>query len=164
MRVLGNDQLTTQEIADRMPDVPKSSLYRHLKLLLDGSLVSLAETRLVNGIQEKVYQLEQLPLLGPEDMADLTADDHVRYFTTYVLTLLQDFAIYAFAAEEAQGAVDMMADTVGYREGRLYATPTELEAAITAINQAVRPLVQNGPGDGRRAYKLATVLHPLVNE
>ena len=53
MQAMGAEKLTTQEIAERLPDVPKSSLYRHLKLLLEGEMIGLAETRLVHGIQER---------------------------------------------------------------------------------------------------------------
>ncbi|MCA9994758.1 MAG: helix-turn-helix domain-containing protein, partial [Anaerolineales bacterium] len=42
LRALGTDALTTQEISDRLPDTPKSSIYRHLKLLLEHNLIVLA--------------------------------------------------------------------------------------------------------------------------
>lgn len=161
LRELAQGQLTTQELDNRLPDVATSSLYRHLKLLLKGGVVSVAETRLVNGIQEKVYQLEQPPVLGAEDMAGLTADEHVGYFATFVLTLLHDYAAYVEAAM-AGGGVDMLADRVGYREVTLYGTLAEMDAAFGAMNEALLPLVMQGPGNGRSAYKLATVLHPRV--
>jgi len=160
MRTLGNEQLTTQEISDKLPDVPKSSIYRHLKLLLEGDLVAIADSRLVNGIQEKVYKLIHPPALDPGDIAQLSAEDHVRYFSTYALMLIQDFAGYVTEAETAQGNIDMLSDRSGYREVAFYATPLELDVAIGAINQALLPLIQQEAGNGRRRYKLATVLHP----
>ena len=53
MQALTNQTLTTQEITDELGDVPKSSVYRHLKMLLDGGLIAVAETNLVKGIGEK---------------------------------------------------------------------------------------------------------------
>ena len=79
LRAIGAEALTTQEIADRLPESPKSSIYRHLKLLLDHNLIAVAETRLVNGIQEKTYRLDQPQRLGLEDVQGLTADDHIRF-------------------------------------------------------------------------------------
>lgn len=160
MRVLGNEQLTTQEISERLSDVPKSSIYRHLKLLLAGDLVGIAETRLINGIQEKVYQLLQPPSLGPSDVAMLTAEEHIQYFTTYALMLIEGFAAYVTETESEQGSIDMVSDRVGYREVAFYATPLELDVAVGAMNQALLPLVQNEPSNGRRLYKFATILHP----
>ncbi|MCP4359992.1 MAG: helix-turn-helix domain-containing protein [Chloroflexi bacterium] len=159
LRTIGDERLTTQEISDRLPDVPKSSIYRHLKLLLDNDAVTVADTRLVNGIQEKVYAVLQPPSLGPGDVANLTADEHIGYFTTYALMLIQDFAAY-LQTTEAHGAIDMLADRVGYHEASFYATPQELDVVVGALNQALLPLLKNEGGNGRRLYKLATVMHP----
>jgi len=160
LRVLDGEMLTTQEITDRLRDVPKSSVYRHLTLLLDGRLVQVADTRLVKGIQEKRYRLAQTAVLGPGDVALWTADEHIGYFTTYVLTLLHDFAAYVTQTEMEQGAIDMLADRAGYREVSFRATTQELDMAFGQVNEALLPLLKNEVGDGRREYKLATILHP----
>lgn len=157
LRAIGRETLTTQEIADRLPDSPKSSIYRHLKLLLEHNLIAVAETRLVNGIQEKAYRLDQPQHLGVDDMKDLTADDHVRFFTTYVLTLVQDFADYVTRRDP----IDMLADRTGYTEAVFYATTAELDTFQMEINTALMKLMGNEPGNGRSRRKLALVSQPL---
>lgn len=157
LRAIGTETLTTQEIADRLPNTPKSSIYRHLKLLLDHNLIVLADTRLVNGIQEKTYRLDQPARLGVEDMANLSVDDHIRFFTTYALTLVQDFSDYV----SQSAPVDMLADRTGYNEVAFYATTAELDAFAVALNAAVLKLLGNGPGNGRSRRKLAIVSQPL---
>lgn len=157
LRAIGRETLTTQEIADRLPDSPKSSIYRHLKLLLEHNLIAVAETRLVNGIQEKAYRLDQPQHLGVDDMKDLTADDHVRFFTTYVLTLVQDFADYVTRRDP----IDMLADRTGYTEVAFYATTAELDTFQMEINTALMKLMGNEPGNGRSRRKLALVSQPL---
>lgn len=161
VRELSFAELTTQELSETLGDVPTSSIYRHLKLLLDGNLVEVTETRLVKGIQEKTYRLVQPAILDSGDVANWTAEDHLRYFTTYALTLIHEFSGYIFTAEDEQGGLDFVADRVGYREVYLNATTEELDAAIGAINAALLPLLQNEAGLGRRKYKLATILHPM---
>lgn len=162
LRELSSAELTTQELSERLEDAPTSSIYRHMKLLLDGDLVEVAETRMVKGIQEKTYRLTRPAILGPDDVANWTAADHLGYFTTYALTLIHDFNAYVSSAEEKQGNLDFAADRAGYRELYLYATTAELDAAIGAINAALLPLLQNEAGKGkRRKYKLATILHPM---
>jgi hypothetical protein len=122
-------------------------------------MIVVAETRLVNGIQEKVYRLAQRPYLSAEDVAGMTADDHLRTFTNYVMTLLQGFADYLAAA----GATpDLLADRVGYTEAIFWATDAELDQFQTALNQALLPLLPNdGGGNGRRRRKIAVVSHPV---
>jgi DNA-binding transcriptional ArsR family regulator len=157
LRAIGTETLTTQEISDRLSDTPKSSIYRHLKLLLEHNLIVVAETRLVNGIQEKTYRLDQPARLGPEDMKDLSIDDHIRFFTTYALTLVQDYAEYV----TKNTPIDMLADRTGYTEVAFYATTAELDTFQTEINTAVMKLLNNEPGDGRTRRKLAIVSQPL---
>jgi DNA-binding transcriptional ArsR family regulator len=157
LRAIGRETLTTQEIADRLPNSPKSSIYRHLKLLLAHHLIVVAETRLVKGIQEKTYRLDQPQRLGVEDMQDLSADDHIRFFTTYVLTLVQDFADYVTINDP----IDMLADRTGYTEATFYATTAELDRFQAAINTAIMPLLSNESGNGRSRRKLAIVSQPL---
>lgn len=159
LQALATDSLTTQQIAARLPDVPQSSIYRHLKLLLAGGMVQVAETRPVKGIQEKVYQLIQPPVLEPDDLAGLTADEHFSFFTTYVLTLLHGYAAYLAGVTGPE--IDLVADRVGYREVVFWASEAELDAAMGALNQALQPLWPNQPAPGRRKRKLATILHPL---
>lgn len=146
---------TTQELAEQLPDVPKSSLYRHLRLLLEGELIGIAETRLVQGIQEKVYELAQMPRLSRQDMAELSAEEHLRYFTTFMAILLQGFADYLAADPNFQS------DIIGYSEVDIWATPEEFGKFSQKLNAAVMPLVRQGKGNGREQYKLATVVYPI---
>lgn len=160
LQTLLGESLTTQEIAARLPDVAKSSIYRHLKLLRQEEMISVAETQLVHGIQEKVYQLAQDPYLDVEDMAGLTADEHLRYFTIYVLTLMRGFAAY-LAAAEAAGEIDMLADRVGYTESVFFATDEELVAWKAAMGEVMATVAENEPGNGRHKHKIAIIAHPV---
>ena len=157
LRAIGTDIVTTQEIADRLPDTPKSSIYRHLKLLLEHNLIVVDETRLVNGIQEKTYRLDQPARLSPEDMQDLSVDDHIRFFTTYALTLVQDYAEYV----TNNAPIDMLVDRTGYTEVTFYASTAELDTFQQELNTAVMKLLNNKPGNGRAYRKLAVVSQPL---
>ncbi len=157
LQTLVADRLTTQEIADRQPDVPKSSIYRHLKILLDAGLVYVADTRPVKGVEEKVYRLAQAPYIDAQEAARLTADDYMRYFTTFMVTLLHDFNNYVTPTAHPA----LHTDLAGFTEAVFYATDDEFQQAILALNKAIVPLVYNGPGGGRRKRKLATITHPL---
>ena len=156
LQSLESEPLTTQEIADRLPDVPKSSLYRHLRLLLESEFVGVAEIRLVQGIQEKVYQLSRPARLGPDDITGLSADDHLRYFTIYLMTLLRGFSVYL-----AQTAViDFVADRAGYSEVSFWASRQELDLFSATINEALLPLIENEPDQGRQRHKIAVITYP----
>lgn len=160
IRALGQERLTTQELAERLPEVPQSSLYRHLRLLRQGQVIDVVEKRLVNGIQEKVYAVTGRTHLSQEDMAQLTVDEHLSTFSTYVATLLQAFAAYLRANANEAGQVDMAADFAGYTEIIFYADDLELQQFQQALNAALLPLVVNEETEGRRRYRMALIAHP----
>jgi DNA-binding transcriptional ArsR family regulator len=160
LQVLSGDPLTTQEIAQHLSSVPVSSLYRHLRLLLQSDLVAISEVRLVKGIQEKVYELAQQPLLTQGDIVAATSEDHLRFFTTNLMTLLQDFSGYVEDSTE----LDLGKDRAEYSESAYWADTEDLVAFQTTIEDALTLLIQNKKDVGRRKYKLALVMHPLANK
>lgn len=161
LQTLLSEDLTTQEIAERLPDIPRSSIYRHLRLLLEAGMIEVAESQLVHGIQEKVYKLAQAPRPSEDDAQDVSADDHFRYFTTYVLTLLRDFADYLRFAQDEEGRVDAAGDHAGYTEARFYASEEELRRLEEVLNEALLPLMENEPGGRRKRHKVAIVAQPV---
>ena len=106
-----------------MPDIPTSSLYRHIRKLLNGGLIEVEETHVVKGTPERTYRLAQAPKITPEDAKALSKEDHLRYFSTYVAGLVQDFKSYLNTGDE----VDMLADRAGYSEMLFYADTEELD-------------------------------------
>jgi len=115
----------------------------------------------VRGSQEKVYRLAEAPRLDQEAIADLDADAHLGLFTSYILSVLQGFAGYLAAAEERGGTIDMAADYTGYTEASFYASGEELERFSQSLNEALAPLLENHPGNGRRKHKVAIIAHPV---
>lgn len=158
MGLLGRCKLTTQQIGDALPDTPRSSIYRHLRLLLEGGLIDVAETRLVNGIEEKVYVLKVAPrITDPADMAGLSHEEHLRYFTVFLTELLHGYADYL----EHTPVVDMGADRVGFTTFAAYATVEEWDTVGQVLNKALLALAPNPPGEGRVLRKIAVLSHPL---
>jgi len=160
MQVFANQAKTTQEIAAQMPDVPKSSIYRHLKLLLDGGLVEVSEIKVVNGIEEKTYRASNQPILSMEDVANFTKTDHLHYFSAYTATLIQGFKAYLESKEE----LDFIADRVGYREIKFYASTEEFDQLYIRFQEDLLKLINNPPKEGRRLRKLVTINHPEIEE
>jgi DNA-binding transcriptional ArsR family regulator len=147
---------TTQQIAEKLADVPKSSLYRHLKLLLESEFVGVSKIRVVQGIQEKVYQLNRPARLGPEAVADVSVDDHLRYFTTYLMVLLRGFSNYLLSSPEP----DFVEDRAGYSEVSFWASDDEFDTLVKNMNQALLPLLEQSNGESRKRRRMAVVTYP----
>jgi DNA-binding transcriptional ArsR family regulator len=158
LQALAEKSRTTQEIAEVLPMVSQPSLYRHLKMLLEGGMVVVAETRQVRGIQEKRYQLAQSPHLSAEDFGDITKEQHLHYFNAYAASLLKGFADYL---EESPEKPDLLADQTGYTETAFYASSEEMGQFFQKLLEAIKVVASNPPAPGRRRRKLAIISHPL---
>jgi DNA-binding transcriptional ArsR family regulator len=159
LALVGTEQTATA-IARSLSDVPASSLYRHLQKLIAAGLVEVVAERQVRGAVEKTLRVATgAALLAPEESALLSADDHRQAALIFVTQLLYDFDRYL-----RRPGFDLLRDLAGLRMATLYATDEEWRAALTALNAALLPLLNNGPGAGRIARRLATISFPVPEE
>lgn len=164
LQTLAGEKLTTQDLGERLPDIPQSSLYRHLRLLRRGGVVEVVEKRLVNGIEEKIYAITGNIRLEQDEMDGLSSADHLRYFTTYVLVLIRGFDAYLAASESADGQINMQADYAGYTELAFYASSDELQQFQQTLHAALLPLLHNEAAADRRRHKIAVITHPTGDD
>jgi DNA-binding transcriptional ArsR family regulator len=154
---LARRQLTARQLSELLPDVPQATLYHHLGILTRAGLLRVVSERQVRGTIEKLYALaDDNASLGLADLANASRDDHLRYFTIFVTTLLGDFARYL----QQDAPIDLFADGAGYRETPLYLSDEELAQAAAAVNQALLPFLSHQPAPHRRRRLLATIIFP----
>ncbi len=157
LQALTAEKDTTQGLADRLPDVPRSSIYRHLRLLLEGDLVRVASTQRVRGVDQRLYEISGSAHLSADDVAGISSDEHLEMFSTYVLTLLADFGDFL----RRTPAPDFAADRVGYTETVVHVTDPEFDALAGRLNAAIAPVRNNKPGPKRRPRKLSVITFPV---
>lgn len=159
LMALTGQQLSPQELSGYLEDVPQATLYRHLNRLAEAGVIEVAAERPVRGTLEKVYQLNTVANQpGPEDWAQVSKEDHMRYFIAFVTSLLSDFSRYLQHTDR----VDFYRDGVGYRTVQLELTDKEFAEMSAALNAALMPYLNRQPGEGRRRL-LSTVVIPDFN-
>lgn len=157
LSALARRELTARELSERLPDVPQATLYSHLGILTRAGLLRVVSERQVRGTVEKRYALaEDHALLSPADLANASRDDHLRYFTLFIATLLGDFARYL----QQDRPIDLAADGVGYRETPFYLSDEEFAQAAAALNAALLPFLGNQPAPHRQRRLFAMVTFP----
>lgn len=156
----GRRRLSPTEIARELVDVAPASLYRHVNRLLDAGVIAVVGERPARGTPERVYALvEGAADLSPADLASLSKDDHMRFFTVFCGSLLGDFGRYL-----ARDDPDLVADGVGYRQLPLELSDQELAELVGRINAAIAPVLGNGPAPGRRRRMFTTIVMPTEIE
>ncbi|MEZ4384906.1 MAG: helix-turn-helix domain-containing protein [Nannocystaceae bacterium] len=157
LQALASGEHTTHALDERLADVPKSSIYRHLRLLVRAGLVDVAQTRRIRGVEERSYRLGASARLSAADVAGLSSDEHLGMFSTYTLSLVQDFAAYLGSRPEP----DFAGDRVGYTEVVLHTTDDEFDAMVAAINAAMKPYIDRAPRPTTTPRKLSVITFPV---
>lgn len=152
----GDRILTTAELATRLPDVSKATVYRHVEVLAGAGVLEVAGEQRVRGAVERHYRLRQdRATIDPEAARTMTTDDHRRAFASAVTALVAEFHAYL-----ARDTADPVADLVGYRQHAVWLDHAELEALIGDLRAAIAPRLANRPLPGRTRYLLSPVLFP----
>ena len=149
-------QVTTATLAAALPDVPTASLYRHIAALVDRGVLEVVAERAVRGATERTLQVA-LPAasLGPEDVADMTPEQHLDGITAFLGGVLQAATDYL----DVEGA-DPASDGFGYRQVAIWADDEELAALVEGLWDLVTAAAERPAAPSRRRRVLTTVLVP----
>lgn len=167
MALAGSQGMTPLQIAEALHDVPQATLYRQISRLAKAGIVVVVDERPVRGTLEKVYCLNKAmsTTLGGEALKNFNKEDHLRYFTSFAVTLVDEFARYL----EHASKVDMAADGVGYTRVVLFMDDSELTDFSRTLNQVLTPYLASENladpvGMGLRKKRIfSTVFMPEVS-
>ncbi|GIK28103.1 MAG: helix-turn-helix domain-containing protein [Chloroflexi bacterium] len=162
LQALVRRERTTHQIADALPDVPVSSLYRHLRLLLEGGYIEIASTRSVNGIEEKTYQLSDSKpaLLADQDFEGLDKAGLQQVFSLLTGMILTSFHAYLDATPDP----DWKRDRLSCAEFTFFATPDEYDALWTQVWDLLQSAETRPAAAGRVPRKIAIAGYPGVSD
>ncbi|WP_327085531.1 helix-turn-helix domain-containing protein [Nonomuraea sp. NBC_01738] len=151
---------TTSELCARLPDVPKTTLYRHVALLAEAGVLEVVGEQRVHGAVERTYRLNRARAsIDQEAAASMSLDDHRRTFALAMAALIADFNAYL----EEEGA-DPVTDSVGYRQLALWLSPAELAGLLSTTTEAFLAHAGNEPTQERRLYQLSPVIFPMARD
>ncbi len=153
----GGRTLTTSELGEHLPDVPKTTLYRHVGTLASGGLLEVTGEHQVRGAVERSYQLNRASArISPEQAAAMTTEDHRYGFAAAMAALLADFNAYL-----DQSTADPTTDMVGYVQVPLWLSKTELEDMAGQVRDILASKMDNEPRRGRRLYLVSPIVFPI---
>ena len=91
---VSTQRMTAKNISEALPDIPLTSLYRHINLLVEGGILQVVEENQIRGTVERVFILAAPPSLTSEDLSGMTKEDYLQAFNTYLSTLMSDAKLY----------------------------------------------------------------------
>jgi DNA-binding transcriptional ArsR family regulator len=152
----GGQTRTTADLCARLPDVPKTTVYRHVGMLAEAGVLEVASEERVHGAVERHYRIRaERTVIDADTAAAMSLDDHRRAFATGMAALLAEFNAYL----DREGA-DPTADQVGYRQGVMWLSPDELTKMIDGLRSVYRSVADNKPTPDRSPHLITTIFFP----
>lgn len=153
---MGTEELTTAQLAERLPDIAQATLYRQVATLVDAGLLSVVDERRVRGGVERTYGLVgEAARIGPNGAAAMSEEELMQGFVTFVGSLIEAFSRYLADPTAAPGD-----DTVGYRQAAVWLDQVESARLAEQLTSVIGPYLTNAPSAERRRVLLNTILIP----
>ena len=138
---------TVKELRQALPDVPSASLYRHVKLLAEHSVLTVAEEHRIRGTVESVYRLNKAALSTPDEGGNAVQ--------LSLLSLCASFARYF-----SGGNADPQKDMLRFTNCTLTLTDGEFSDFLSEINQVALKYMQMEARADRKMRQITLISAP----
>lgn len=138
---------TVKEIRKALPDVPSASLYRHIKILADSSILMVVDENRIRGTVESVYQLNK------DAMA--TEDENGNAVQMSLLSICASFARYF-----SSGNADPQKDMLLFTNCTLLLTDEDFSGFLAEINQIAVKYMKKEAVEGSKTRQITLISAP----
>lgn len=138
---------TVKELRQTLPDVPSASLYRHVKLLAEHSVLTVAGEHRIRGTVESVYRLNKAALSTPDEGGNAVQMS--------LLSLCASFARYF-----SGGNADPQKDMLLFTNCTLPLTDGEFSDFLSEINQVALKYMQMEAREDRKMRQITLISAP----
>ena len=138
---------TVKELRKALPDVPGASLYRHIRILADSSILTVVGENRIRGTVESVYQLNK------DAMA--TEDENGNAVQMSLLSICASFAKY-FSTSHADPQKDMLLFT----NCTLLLTDQEFSEYLSEINQVTVKYMKQETSESSKLRRITLISAP----
>ena len=147
--IMINKEATSAEIGEELQDIPRASLYRHIKVLLDAGIITVVKEEFKRGSVEKTYAI------APQMPYDDTNEEYNSLIQSALMGLQGEFHRY-FHREDPDPQRDLL--TLG--SASLMMSDEEMMEFIKAYGELIQRYMPNKPGKGRKVRKVTIVISP----
>ena len=147
--IMINKEATSAEIGEELQDIPRASLYRHIKVLLDAGIITVVKEEVKRGSVEKTYAI------APQMPYSDTNEEYNSLIQSALMGLQGEFYRY-FSGENPDPQRDLL--TVG--SASLMMSDEEMMEFIRAYGDLIQRYMTNKPSEGRKVRKVTLVISP----
>lgn len=152
-------EMSPQQIAKQLPDIAQATLYRHINTLAQADILEVVSETPIRGTVEKVYRVVAgASRLSPDDIQNMSAEEHIHYFTTFAASLIGDFVRFVEHTPLDDPAI--VSGNMTYSKAIFYLSDDEISEINTLLAEMVQKAFQNQPTPKRQRYMLSFVSIP----
>ena len=144
-----NETGTVKEVKNALSDVPSASLYRHMKILADSSILVVVGENRIRGTVESVYKLNK------DAMA--AEDEDGNGVQMALLGLCASFAKYF-----STGSADPKKDMLLFTNCTLMLTDEEFMGFLSEINEIGLKYMKVEPSAGSKTRRITLISSPDI--
>ena len=149
-----NQRATAGDISLFMTDVPKTTLYRHLKILIKHKIIMVVEENRVRGSVERTYSLN-LKTIDEKN----TKENALGNAFGFLMKIYGDFDRY-FSEENK----DLKADKIFLSNVSLLLSDEEFDELFKQINELLAEHLNNVPYEERKQRSLSFISSPCKED
>ena len=142
-----HEACTVKELKRALPDVPNASLYRHIKILAEHSILTVVGENRIRGTVESVYQLNKEALA--------TEDEGGNAVQMSLLSICASFARY-FAGDDVDPKRDMLLLT----NCTLLLTDEEFSGFLSEINEIALKYMKAEANESSKMRQITLISAP----
>jgi DNA-binding HxlR family transcriptional regulator len=144
-RALGRE-VTTTELKRDLPDIPTTTLYRHVAALIDAGYLTVVRERKIRGTTERTLSLDQTKVgrIEEREAQAMTPEQHRQAFLMLLTGLAADFD-RVVESDDLHSRLHQL----GYSQLALYLDPEDLAAFRAGFEKLVEPYLAESPGKDR---------------
>lgn len=151
-----NRQGTATQVAKELNDVPKASLYRHIKVLEDAGIITVIQENKKRGMIEKVYHM------NPENPFGKTAahtEGMSLIIQTSLMSIMGEFQRYLQNENN-----DPNKDMLFLSTSTLLLSDSEFETVMEKIGDVLKDVIRNQPNSERKPRRMTLISSPAGTE
>lgn len=142
----------TSDIVEYLKDIPRATVYHHVKILEDNKIIEVVQENRVRGTLEKVYSM-------CENDTPMEKETSVALSTAFHMGLMQEMNEYL-----SSNNPDCKRDQVWFTTGLLFITDDEYRNLVQDIGNLLKPYIGRNPDSGRPLRKLSIISAPPLKE
>ena len=150
------EELTTTDIARRLPDVPQATLYRNIAKLADSGILDVVSERQARGATERTYRVNATQVsVDAAEASEMAPEEHLEAFVTFAGVLIETYGRYLKTPSSNPAT-----DGVSFRQARLWLTVGELDDLVTGVTTVLARYLDFTETRERTPRLLSTILMP----